>query len=1822
MKKKQPLFFLLPAILFLSLLFLRVHDGHAQAYLKSSRLYATNARDSIQSFLADDDGNTYLLVTGVMNAFPVTTGGPAVGTGAKTILAKHNADGEVVWSRYLPHSSSGAGLTRYTKMELRNNQLYLLGVTTAADVPVTNGTTAGSGGSDVVFARINAGDGSVLLSSYLGGNGFDGGGIDMQLDNAAIYITYTTTSSDVGTTYTGGYDHVISKMDDQANITWSRLTGRVSNSILYTDSVSLQVDNGHIYLAMVVNSDNDFATTNGSTVLGNHDFGIVKFDAAGNKVLSFVYGGTKDEVNPVIAIDNSEIYLSGHSTSVNYPVTDASSFAGYDRKHVLTKFNSGGTVAYSSYLAGLYNPGRPLVQVHGGAVYTMLSTTGSPVVNVTDGSTGSTYLVKLNASNGQVQFATRFGGNRFAIACYAYNFIISDDKIYTATISASGVVATDGSPLIRANGIYFSVYSLSGARLFGTHWSTGAFSNGGGLVAKSGNKVFVGSTFVSLPSSYIPATEMEGTLQIVANASPISLQVYEFCPPMPAENDIAPLSQEICANGLTQILTGNKVAFASTDMAEPVRNGITYQQMEIQARYQWQVSTSPTGPWTNIPGPGTQKDFMPPSLSDDRYYRRVVLPPLGCGDDPVSISDVAAVTISVNAAPTVTSGIFNTCAGESIDVSVDVTGGVPPYAFAWSDGIASTTETATVIPTANSVYTVIVTDDAGCQQVGQVIVNGFVADAGPADINVCLGTPVRLGVAPPAGLAGVTYSWSPATGLDDPNIAQPLATPAVNTVYTLTMTVPVTGGGTCMTVDDVAVNVVAGPADPNFAGEDKAVCKAGTVTLGGTPEAGFSYTWAPGNFLSTVSSLSTTFDAGSELPVPNPMTYQVTATKNGCTVVDEVTVAVLDVDAGKDLCGPRRVGTGDKMPGVTGKTYLWEKITGPGNITGPVDEAYTDVSASVGGSTTYRLTVSYLGVSCSDEVVVPECGADACPVLDIEVLAEQGCPNTSFGQVQLRALPQNLLPGEWTYTWSAVPAGGLSNTNGSLVTLTDNVERDVTVTITSVDNPSISCSETIHVNAPAWSLPVYSVGDHVVCPGTTLSIGGAPVAGYSFQWQNVDDAQANFSDPTVTVDVTTHFILSVTDDLSGCIRKDTAIVTVNPVIIDAGADWITCSNAVLQLGTPAIPGYTYSWLPEVASYQDGTDHLTANPKVLVATSQDFTLTVTDTETGCSEEATVHIVVDNSSTLPPMQDHTICRGGDGVVIGMAEQPGVTYSWSPATGLSSSTVANPVANPTSTQVYTLTVTYFDENDVAICTKTGDVTVTVNGPEISGMADVIICPSDAAHDLGDGITVNGTEPLTYSWTPYALVNNPTTLNATLKANPTKPTNFTFTVTDANGCKVTQSKLISPAVNAPIAGSNSMICVGSSIVLGDATNSSSSNWSVSPAISGTLNTLNAAQPVFTPAAGDAGKVFVFTVSQESGGCTSTSQVAITVNQYSLPAMTPQMVCNNASAIIGVEEEAGVSYSWSPVEGLDNPNMSMTTANNITSTKQYTLTAIDHNGCMANANVLIGVNPTSAPEIVIPDVTATVGSTPEAFQPQITPAGTYSYTWSPAGKVDNPYIANARANGTGIGTSTYTLSVTDENGCTSVAQANLTVHPAITLPVTLSSINATVDECNVKLNWEIETADNFSHFIVERRKADGSFEAVMKITHENMQKAYSYMDVHAGQGVNSYRLKLVDLDGSFEYSKIVSARKDCGLGAPVVYPNPFNGVLHVEYSQRIKELRLVSITGNTVLRQVYNQLQPAIVQLRVDRLLHQGIYLLQIVTMDGGVKHVKLVRE
>src|ERR1700760_3104663 len=81
-----------------------------------------------------------------------------------------------------------------------------------------------------------------------------------------------------------------------------------------------------------------------------------------------------------------------------------------------------------------------------------------------------------------------------------------------------------------------------------------------------------------------------------------------------------------------------------------------------------------------------------------------------------------------------------------------------------------------------------------------------IADAGP-DKSICSGGSVQIG--PALTVAGATYSWSPATGLSNPNIANPIATPFSPITYVLTVTSP---DSSCAPSQDT-VNVTQ-PANP------------------------------------------------------------------------------------------------------------------------------------------------------------------------------------------------------------------------------------------------------------------------------------------------------------------------------------------------------------------------------------------------------------------------------------------------------------------------------------------------------------------------------------------------------------------------------------------------------------------------------------------------------------------------------------------------------------------------------------------------------------------------------------------------------------------------------------------------------------------------------------------------------------------------------------------------------------------------------------------------------------------------------------------------
>ncbi|MCU0355451.1 MAG: T9SS type A sorting domain-containing protein, partial [Cytophagales bacterium] len=121
---------------------------------------------------------------------------------------------------------------------------------------------------------------------------------------------------------------------------------------------------------------------------------------------------------------------------------------------------------------------------------------------------------------------------------------------------------------------------------------------------------------------------------------------------------------------------------------------------------------------------------------------------------------------------------------------------------------------------------------------------------------------------------------------------------------------------------------------------------------------------------------------------------------------------------------------------------------------------------------------------------------------------------------------------------------------------------------------------------------------------------------------------------------------------------------------------------------------------------------------------------------------------------------------------------------------------------------------------------------------------------------------------------------------------------------------------------------------------------------------------------------------------------------------------------------------------------------------------------------------------------------------------------------------------------------------------SNLLFNP---LPVILVNFQAEVLNRQVKLNWQTSTELNTSHFVVERSRDGQNFEPLTQVAAKgnstNLQ-LYNALDAQPFNGVSYYRLRIVDNDGSHEFSQVrrVTIGVAGGLGDVVVFPNPTDG--------------------------------------------------------------------
>lgn len=174
-------------------------------------------------------------------------------------------------------------------------------------------------------------------------------------------------------------------------------------------------------------------------------------------------------------------------------------------------------------------------------------------------------------------------------------------------------------------------------------------------------------------------------------------------------------------------------------------------------------------------------------------------------------------------------------------------------------------------------------------------------------------------------------------------------------------------------------------------------------------------------------------------------------------------------------------------------------------------------------------------------------------------------------------------------------------------------------------------------------------------------------------------------------------------------------------------------------------------------------------------------------------------------------------------------------------------------------------------------------------------------------------------------------------------------------------------------------------------------------------------------------------------------------------------------------------------------------------------------------------------------------------------------------------------------------------------------------LPVTLISFTAKMIEKNVRLNWSTSTEINSDHFEIEHSIDARSWTTIGKVESNGESatvKNYTFMDPRTVSGQNFYRLRMVDTDLSFAYSRIVSVQME-GKEKLSVYPNPVSDILFINNltSNPVSELTMISTSGQVVYR------TQSVTSDGIS-LKHfpTGIYTVRMKQSNGSVESVKVI--
>lgn len=987
------------------------------------------------------------------------------------------------------------------------------------------------------------------------------------------------------------------------------------------------------------------------------------------------------------------------------------------------------------------------------------------------------------------------------------------------------------------------------------------------------------------------------------------------------------------------------------------------------------------------------------------------------------------------------------CMGNTGSVQVSVqSGGTTPFHYAWSHNAGLNSSLASNLPTGS--YTCTVTDFYGCT----AEVTAFVGELPPPQAMVGVTTALcslpngSAQVSPSGGTAPYQYTWS--NGAPNSPNAQNLA--AGN--YTVT----VTDFYGCQVVESFSVGNIPGPSALGVSFQNS-ICTNGVGSITVIPQGGttpFNYVWSHNPFL----NLST----ASLLPGG---TYSVTATdNNGCVISATQAIQFLPSPAIQTLQQKNSLctnGNGLIEIAVTGAgpfNYIWTN----GVSTGPLAQ-----NLNVGG---YTVTVTDANLCTSTRSFT--IALEPAPAAQLVQITNDIC-GQAIGAIRINAIggtqPIN-------YSWSH-NAGLNSNWPTGLLS------GNYSVTLTDANGCTATAQYTVG-GTPGPTMQLQSVST-AFCGNAVGAVSVQATGGlmpYTYSWSH----NPTLNSPMAGSLLPGTYSVTVTD-ANNCPATVQATVpgTLLPVLTLAGISENPCvpnDVGIVMAVSGDHPPFQYAW-----SHNAGLNSLTANG----LTSGTYTITATDVH-GC--QATLSATVtDLKSPEMAIQNITTsrCNANDGsisVSVGFGLQP-YTFTWSHNAGLNSNTASGLApgtyrvtvtdANGCTDQI-SATVTELPPPSVFVTTTTstcslpngsaqslvsggtapytylwssgspnspaapnlpaGDYTLTVTDAfgcqavrnfsigNIPGPTALLVSFNNSVcNNFNGSITVSpqgGSGPYSYTWSHNAFLRQPT-------ANSLSAGTYSVTATDATGCTISATQTIEfqpPPTIQTIQQLNSLCTNGTGRIEIAVTGTGPFNY----AWTGGVSTGPLAQNL------NAGN-YTVTVT-DANGCNTTRSFAIALEPAPAIVLFSKTddVCGQGLGAIRIRISNGLSpitLSWSHDAGLDSSWPTGLAAGD------YGVTATDANGCTATAQYTIGETP--GPELQVTSTTTAFCGNPVgsiSVQP-ISGQGPYNYVWSHAPGLNSAFAGNLLPG-------TYSVTVTDANGCTAAATATVagTTSPVLTL--------------------------------------------------------------------------------------------------------------------------------------------------------------------------------